>query len=416
MAVKMLQSMYQDDYELLRKTYNFEQARIDLEGHSIKILNLPFQSKSELIFPNDKVYYAPKLSGSLLNLDAVLFEGEMDKIIQCSDDQIAENKEFNYPVVLPTASNNVEKVIFLFHGLNEKDWSKYLPWAKRLCELSGGAVVLFPLAFHINRALPDWYDTRAMNRISTRRKRLFLNISETSFTNAAMSTRLHFAPSRFFFSGLETYSDVIQLTHKIKSGHFPGVSAKAQIHFFGYSAGAFLAQILLMANRDNLFEKSKAVLFCGGTLLSRMHLTSKYIMDSEAHKAIQEYYVHNFDRHLLEDNKLGELYENARKGGVFFRSMLSESYGSANLERQKRLEELQNQILTFALAEDEVMPPTEIQASLLNTKGKSELPLSVLSFPYPHSHVAPFPALPKYAVAVEKAFSEVMSEVSEFLV
>ncbi len=414
MIIKTLHSTYQDDYELLKRAYNFEQAEISLQEQQIKILNLPFQSKSELIFPTDKVYYAPKLSGSLLNLDAVLFEGEMDKIIQRSDDQIAENTIFNYPVVLPASEGLVSKVIFLFHGLNEKDWSKYLPWAKRLCELTKGAVILFPLAFHINRALPDWYDTRAMNRISTRRKHLFLNISDTSFTNAAMSTRLHFAPSRFFLSGLETYSDVIQLTHQIKSGQFSGVSAQAQIHFFGYSAGAFLAQILLMANRDNLFEKSKAVLFCGGALLSRMHLTSKYIMDSEAHKAIQEYYVHNFDRNLLEDQKLGELYENARKGGIYFRSMLSESYGNANLKRQKRLEELHNQVLTFALAEDEVMPPAKIQASLLNAKGKSELPMKILSFSYPHSHVAPFSALPKYAEAVERAFGEMMCEVSAF--
>jgi predicted esterase len=405
---------YQEDYEALKKAYSLDQAHIESTGSSIRIINLPFISQSELIFPADKVYYAPKLSGSLLNLDTIFFEGDMDRILQHSDDQILDNKSFNYPLILPKNKVAAEGVIFLFHGLNEKDWTKYLPWAKRLCDLSQKAVILFPLAFHINRAMPEWYDTRAMNRISQKRKSLFLTIQDTSFTNAAMSTRLHFAPSRFFLSGLETYSDIIQLTKKIKSGGIPEILPNAKIDFFGYSAGAFLAQILLMANRESLFEQTKAVLFCGGPLLSRMHLTSRYIMDSEAHHAIRDFYIDSFDRNLLLDHKLGELYENARIGGAYFRSMLSESYGTANLQRQKRLEELDKQILTFALAQDDVMTPTEIQASMIGTKGKPVLPMEVLDFDYPHSHVNPFPTVPKYADAVEKAFDKMMQKAVEF--
>lgn len=152
----------QEDYEELKGAFSFEKAEIELLDSSVRIINLPFVSQSELIFPADKVYYTPKLSGSLLNLDTIFFEGDMDKILRQSDDQILDNKSFNYPVILP--KNKVaEGVIFLFHGLNEKDWTKYLPWAKRLCDLSQKAVILFPLAFHINRAMPEWYDTRAMN-------------------------------------------------------------------------------------------------------------------------------------------------------------------------------------------------------------------------------------------------------------
>ncbi len=405
---------YSQEYEALKTAYDFHTPEILLPESSVKILNLPFTSQSELIFPADKVYYAPKLSGSPLNLDTIFFEGDMDKILQQSDDQILDNKIFTYPMVLPKQAEAVQGVVFLFHGLNEKDWTKYLPWAKRICDLSKKAVILFPLAFHINRAMPAWYDTRAMNRISQKRKSLFINIAETSFTNAAMSTRLHFAPSRFFLSGLETYSDIIQLTQKIKAGGFPEISANAKIDFFGYSAGAFLAQILLMANRDNLFEKTKAVLFCGGPLLSRMHLTSRYIMDSEAHHAIQDFYIDGFDRNLLLDQKLGTLYENAKRGGAYFRSMLSESYGAANIQRQKRLEELEHQIMSIALAQDDVMTPSEIQASLIGTKGKPVLPMKVLDFAYPHSHVNPFPVVPKYADTVELAFNEMMQEVVDF--
>ncbi|NJL14860.1 MAG: hypothetical protein HC913_18910 [Microscillaceae bacterium] len=182
----------------------------------------------------------------------------------------------------------------------------------------------------------------------------------------------------------------------------------------GYSAGAFLAQVLLMANRQELFSQSKALLFCGGPLLSRMRLTSRYIMDSEAHRAIQEYYLENFDKKLEEDTQLQQLFEQAQRGGAFFRSLLSEHYPEGKQLRQNRLAELRTQLLALTLAQDEVMTPEEVRASLCDAGGQMLVPMEVFDFDFPYSHVNPFPATPRHEEAVSLAFSRVMSRMADF--
>ena len=61
-------------------------------------------------------------------------------------------------------------MLLLFHGLNEKDWDKYLPWAHALARATGKAVLLFPTAFHMNRAMGHWSDHRCMHRASQERR------------------------------------------------------------------------------------------------------------------------------------------------------------------------------------------------------------------------------------------------------
>ena len=99
----------------------------------------------------------------------------------------------------------------MLHGFNEKYWDKYLPWAKRLMEQTGKAVVLFPIAFHMNRAPHEWCERRLMHEVSDLRKKTFPDVICSSLVNVAISTRLQAKPQRFVWSGLQTYYDVIRL-------------------------------------------------------------------------------------------------------------------------------------------------------------------------------------------------------------
>lgn len=413
--IKNHKRSYLADFNALKSQFDASKGHISLENSSIEIHAVPFQSKSELIFPNDKQYYAPTLCGSSLNLNSILFEGELKKIIEISDDEIWDNKKFQYILFKHRSPQKAKGVVILFHGLNEKEWTKYLPWAKMICELTGKAVLLFPIAFHINRAYNHWHNARMMQVLSQTRITLFRDLRESAFTNAAMSTRLHFAPSRFFFSGLETYSDIIELVWQIKKNQNPFLEAEAQVDFLGYSAGAFLTQILLMANRDELFSGSKAVLFCGGALLSRMYLTSRYIMDNEAHRAIKDFYVDNFEKHLQNDIQLHQLFEATKKGGLYFKSMLSENDTAINTIRKKRFEELNQQFLAITLEKDTVMTPHEIQASVMNDKGSIAFPCKTFDFQHNYSHVNPFSNTEKNAYEVNESFELIFAEIAHFL-
>jgi len=177
------------------------------------------------------------------------------------DIDVRENRSFTYSVFMPLGSRRVKGAIFLFHGLNEKFWDKYLPWARELCSMTGRAVVLFPIAFHMNRAPSEWSNPRMMSEVAAARRQSLSPIEGISFVNAALSTRLQLAPERFLWSGLETYYDVLQLIREIRSGRHPSIHPEAEIGIFGYSIGAFLAEMLMLENTHGLFSGSKALLF-----------------------------------------------------------------------------------------------------------------------------------------------------------
>ena len=71
-------------------------------------------------------------------------------------------------------------MIIVFHGLNEKKWDKYLPWAYGLATQTGKAVVLFPIAFHMSRAPERWSSRQEMYAIAQKRMNEFPDNSETS--------------------------------------------------------------------------------------------------------------------------------------------------------------------------------------------------------------------------------------------
>ena len=72
------------------------------------------------------------------------------------DNNIQENKSFSYTIFTPKGSQKTNQAILLLHGLNERNWDKYLTWAEYLSLATGKAVILFPRAFHMNRTPMFW--------------------------------------------------------------------------------------------------------------------------------------------------------------------------------------------------------------------------------------------------------------------
>ena len=74
-----------------------------------------------------------------LGLDEILKKRrEVVPVVQfkTKEEEINENIRFDYYVVSPDADNfsgnRWNSAIFLFHGLNERSWDKYKPWAETL--------------------------------------------------------------------------------------------------------------------------------------------------------------------------------------------------------------------------------------------------------------------------------------------
>lgn len=396
---------YTESYQYWRKNFQFSPTFTNTTQEAVEVFSLPFISISELVFPGDKEYYAPK------EIQEKIKTGTISEIAKISDSEVSENKSFEYVFFKPKAVAKADGLIVIFNGLNEKEWVKYFPWASYLCQKTQKAVILFPVAFHINRAMPAWSNTRLMNSLSQERCALFPNLKESSFTNAAMSTRLHFAPSRFFLSGLETYNDVLQLVMRIKMGNHAYLQNDCTIDFLGYSAGALLTEVLLMANRNNMFSKSRGILFCGGTVLSRMKLTSKYIMDSEAHQTILRFYVEKLNENLQKDALLNMLFESANTGATYFKSLLNDQDEKLNHTRQQRLQEIGNRLMAVSLTQDHVMTTNDIAHTLQNTKTTH----LQHNFEYPYTHAMPFPIVEKHKKDINQAFERVFEPIAQFL-
>ena len=142
----------------LRNLFDIRREKIDLGDSSSTIFNHPFNSSAYNNI-DDFPYQEVK----------ELTELEDKSLFTMDDISIQENNNFNYIIVKSSSNSRAKDVIFLFHGLNERLWQKYLPWAITLHKLTGKAIVLFPIAFHMNRAPSSWSNPRVMKRISNYR-------------------------------------------------------------------------------------------------------------------------------------------------------------------------------------------------------------------------------------------------------
>jgi hypothetical protein len=344
------------------------------------------------------------------------FLGEMRKSIPSAsrDEEITENREFTYPLFIPAGVDVNKGCIFLLHGLNERKWDKYLSWADYLATKTGKSVILFPISFHVNRSLPEWTDRRLMTaRAEERKKRYRLEDSETTFINEALSERLTESPERFFLSGLQTADDLLSLLNEIYQGDHPYFSRNTQSDIFAYSIGGLLAQVLFLANPDELLTNSKLFLFCAGSFFKDMNGISKLIMDPMAYHKIYGYYLHNLEKEVKKSGVFAEFF-NKNKIGMAFRSMIAPDRFS-NF-RESIFQKKKEQIYAISLKNDRVIPTPGIRDALLGSPNRIPSNMEVTDFSFPHRHEMPFPVNPEsIRKLVDEAFESVFSKAAVFL-
>lgn len=399
---------YIDLHRTLKTKINYEASEIVLDEKTV-VQNLSFISRHRSMLP-----------GGTINSDTYEYcapdsDDESD-IINKNDAEITENIRFRYHIFHPAGNDKHKHAVFLFHGFNEKYWDKYLTWARYLAR-AGKSVVLFPIAFHMNRAPHSWSDPHQMYVVSQHRKKLHPDVICSTLSNVAISTRLHNKPQRFIWSGLQSYYDVIDLVTQIKSNQHPLIAPDATIDFLAYSIGCLLAEILLMTDHKHYFTESKLCMFCGGAVFNRLSPVTKFILDSEASVSLYSYVVEHLESHLKHNALLGLFLgtnrPEAHPEGIFFRCMLN--YNVFREIRENRFRSLAARLLAVTLAHDTVIPPYEIVNTLQGCGRDIPVRVETLDYPYAYKHEDPFPAVEPLAGPVDEAFRKTFRLIGDFL-
>lgn len=318
-------------------------------------------------------------------------------------EEIERNINFHYRVIFSDSNRRgapVKKGLLLFHGLNERSWDKYYPWADFLSARTGCPVVLFPFSMHIDRAPLVWSDPRNMQQEVYREKSRYL-----SFVNYAISARLKADPYRFYLGGRETLYNIWQFISDVRSGRCMLFDRSCTFNVFAYSIGALLSQVLLMGDHNGFFERSKLFMFCGGSFFSEMNGRSKMIMDEDAFEALQRYYKNDF----LNDYQGRRLYGDAAEQAF----VAHIAYGLNFREREIFYEENYSRIKAISLKNDRVVPTSGIIHALGR---RHENILEEIDFPFAYTHESPFPNYGKGDYEdVNSCFSNVFSRAADFL-
>ncbi|MCF7944709.1 MAG: DUF6051 family protein, partial [Spirochaetia bacterium] len=273
------------------------------------------------------------------------------------------------------------RAILLLHGLNERSWNKYYPWAHRLASLTGRPVILFPTAFHIDRSPSEWQDIREMTpQVKARRmlaKILKKSVMGLSFANVALSSRIEEAPERFIRAGFQTMLDIEKFAAQARAGKLPQIPKNSSFDFFCYSIGCSLGQSLLMSDlskpaKKRLFVDSRQVFFCGSALLEYANPISKLILDEESYRVLNAYFYA-----LAHDDASALKRVKGRKLKKFDRlqSMAAILYGDAKKSyREEKLKIIGKRSLVISMEGDSVFPPEAIRRtwSLRNNEASKD--------------------------------------------
>ena len=217
------------------------------------------------------------------------FESRWNGLLVPVDRDVAENRGFNYLMVEPVdlPAGGADEVLVIFHGLNEGSYARMLPWAASFALRLGIPVILFPLSFHVGRRSKLW-SSQDQTRIATQRADLPAN-GRTSPFNGRISDRLSRAPERYVLGGLQSYFDAVDLADRIEAGDHEGCKAGASARFLGYSAGGYLALILLLDDPGGRFSNGRAALFASCAPLDGIRPGSLFIMDDAAANRLSAY-------------------------------------------------------------------------------------------------------------------------------
>lgn len=400
---------YIDLHKYLKETVNYRDNIIDIND-KIEIRNFTFTSNYQSLLPggekNTDDYEFPASDGVGTEPDMI------EKLIHKTDAEISENKTFRYHVVLPKGTQKAKSIIIMFHGFNEKYWDKYLPWAKHLVEYTGKAVVMFPIAFHMNRAPAMWSSVREMYSVSQKRKEQHPEVICSTLSNVAISTRLNNKPQRFIWSGIQTYFDVIDFVENIKAGNHPAIAPETSIDFISYSIGTFLGEILMMTNEKGYFSESKYATFCGGAVFNRLSPVSRFILDSEANVALYSFAIEHLESHIKRDPSLGYYFTNTTVGRIFG-SMLN--YNTRTTERENLFRSMSDRFYGIVLKQDSIIPYYEVMNTMQGSARDIPIKIDILDFPYDYTHEDPFPSLVKIEDEVDQQFRLTFDKIGEFL-
>ncbi len=367
-------------FNLLRSLFSFE-SRVDIDG-SVEILPFCFEQKD-----GDSDISA--FQRSIMPTD--------------SDDTIAQNRKFIYTIFKPQ-NCRTDRAIVLLHGLNERSWHKYLPWAEYLARETNKCVILFPIAFHMNRTPTDWYDPRKVASLVDSRRAD--NIHNTTFANVTISRRIASQPLRFYASALETIYNLRQLADEIRTGTHPAFEVNTTLDFFAYSIGASVAQTLFASDSEDRFNTSRLFMFCGGALLETMNGCQKDIMDSGACHDMTDYYSKIF----VDETHLPEIFRHDNIEQACKMIIRSDKFCNS---RNSFFEQISDRIRAITLKQDSVMPTSGVYAALGSV---AERVVTELDFQFSYSHQLPFPTCGNADPAVvNSAFCAVFDRASDFL-
>ena len=237
------------------------------------------------------------------------FDSRWTGLLLPEDRGIVENRSFNYlmvePVDLPAEGG--DEVLVILHGLNEGSYARLLPWACSFALQLHIPVILFPLSFHVGRRSNIW-NAQDQSRIAAHRAAMPDNGRASPF-NGRISDRLSQSPERYHLGGLQTYFDAVDLKTRIDRGDHEGCRAGARVHFLGYSAGGYLALVLLLSDPHGRFHDSRVALFASGAPLDGIQPESLFIMDESAAQRLSAYLRDRSFLHNTVDSRLRRLVE-----------------------------------------------------------------------------------------------------------
>lgn len=330
--------------------------------------------------------------------------------ITSEDDAIDENRFFTYPVFMPVQPREERSSILLLHGLNERNWDKYLRWAEYLTVNTHKPVILFPIAFHMNRGPSAWSNPRSMASLLEKRRKESGISGSQSFANAALSERLTTVPGRFYRSGQQTISDITLLARQAMRGTHPLFREGTTLDIFSYSIGSFLAEILMMANPESLFSTSRLFIFCGGAIFREMYGESRFIMDRKAYDRLLHYYCEEWFEETTEGKYMkGESGDALVKA---FSAMINPD--NYQKERLSFFQTMKGRISGISLLKDKVIPYSGVVACMGNQFASESFELT--DFPFPYTHESPFPSNGRVEDSlVESAFRYVFRKGAVFL-
>lgn len=374
-----------------------------------KFLNRLFSYEGRIAIEDSKLEIIPyQFTQTVGATEIHSFQKELPTAGFCpvTDDDILENKSFTYTIFAPNGREKRDKAIILLHGLNERTWEKYLTWAEYLAVSTGKPVILFPIAFHMNRTPNAWNNPRETMPWAVLRKQEVADLCNSTFANVALSSRISCHPLRFYASGRESVYNLCQLVHEIKNGEHPLFCEGTSVNLFAYSIGALLSQVLLLANPDEMFSDTRLFMFCGGSIFSEMNGNARDILDKEAFDRLQYYFRNDFlERLNMPSSFKNDFLEEA------FRAMIQPDVLTDY--RESFFKRACDRIRAISLKNDVVMPTAGIMSALGSASGKI---LKELDFPFPYSHQVPFPMTGKAdPTLVSESFNQTFGEVATFL-